>query len=324
LNLACGGRASEDEELPPVVKFQIGESVLDDDVALVVDHAAGSDTLTAEAMQANLDRLNNLFPDIMSDPEQATAIRREIVRQFVLERALLAEAQTRGITADQSLVAQRIEGYRSQFPSEEAFEADLAERSVSRSEMQDQIASEVVRDRLLVDVGSEIADPDSAAVEAFRDKLAIRVTAQHILFLVEEDERAARVRKVAERVLDSARSGIDFAELARRHSEDPGSAMLGGELPPFRTGEMVQPFEEAAFALREPGEITEDLVRTAYGYHIIRLVDRARDALVDPDSAARLLRAQMERETRSDYMDSVLERTTVHLNPRFLPNDIVS
>ena len=75
----------------------------------------------------------------------------------------------------------------------------------------------------------------------------------------------------AQGILQQLRDGADFAELAKEHSDDPGSAVEGGELGFFKRGMMVPEFEEVAFSL-EPGE-TSDLVATSYGFHIIKVTD---------------------------------------------------
>ena len=100
--------------------------------------------------------------------------------------------------------------------------------------------------------------------------------ASHILFST-EDEDEASVRARAETVLAQARSGADFAELAREYSDDEGSAAVGGDLGLFGLGRMVPEFEEAAFAM-EPGEIS-DLVRTQFGFHIIKVVEKQESTL---------------------------------------------
>jgi len=93
------------------------------------------------------------------------------------------------------------------------------------------------------------------------------VDAAHILLLVNDSSEDAEVKQRAEEVLKLAQSGQDFAELARKYSEDSGSAEQGGHLGAFTRGQMVPEFEAAAFALK-PGELS-DLVRSQYGYHII-------------------------------------------------------
>src|SRR5262249_39976595 len=89
------------------------------------------------------------------------------------------------------------------------------------------------------------------------------------------DEAAVeKVKTEAEQALASLKSGGDFAALASQRSDDPGSKSQGGDLGFFGRGQMLPPFEEAAFALQEPGQLS-DLVRTTYGFHIIRLEERA-------------------------------------------------
>ncbi|MFQ5877390.1 MAG: peptidyl-prolyl cis-trans isomerase [Acidobacteriota bacterium] len=110
--------------------------------------------------------------------------------------------------------------------------------------------------------------------------------ASHILFRVAPDASPSEVEKIeakARDVLRRARGGEDFAELARENSED-GSASNGGDLSFFGRGQMVKEFEEAAFTLAV-GEIS-DLVRTGYGFHIIKVTD-ARDPRTVPFEEAR-------------------------------------
>ncbi len=98
-----------------------------------------------------------------------------------------------------------------------------------------------------------------------------QVKASHILIKAEaesSDEVKEEKRAFAEKLLVDLDEGADFAELARKHSDDPGSASRGGELGFFTRGTMVAPFEEAAFTLK-PGELS-GVVETSYGFHIIR------------------------------------------------------
>lgn len=98
-----------------------------------------------------------------------------------------------------------------------------------------------------------------------------RVSAAHILIKTDSrsDEEAA---ELAQDLHARALAGEDFAELAKAFSED-GSASKGGELGFFQRGKMVRPFEDAAFALTSPGDMS-DPVQSQFGYHIIVLRDR--------------------------------------------------
>ena len=98
-----------------------------------------------------------------------------------------------------------------------------------------------------------------------------RVRASHILLNTGGKDEAA-VRKQAEELLAKIKGGADFAALAKQFSEDPGSKDKGGDLDFFPRGQMVPEFEQAAFSLQQ-GQISE-LVKTQYGFHIIKVVDK--------------------------------------------------
>ena len=98
-----------------------------------------------------------------------------------------------------------------------------------------------------------------------------QVRASHILLKTEGKDEAA-VRAQAEDVLKKAKAGADFAALAKQYSQDEGSAPNGGDLDYFGRGRMVPEFDAAVFAM-EPGQIS-DLVKTSFGFHIIKLADK--------------------------------------------------
>ncbi|WP_162408958.1 peptidylprolyl isomerase [Acuticoccus sediminis] len=119
-----------------------------------------------------------------------------------------------------------------------------------------------------------------------------QVTASHILVETEDE---------AKDIIKQLDDGADFAELAEENSKDPGSAQKGGSLGKFTRGQMVKPFEDAAFAL-EPGQITEEPVQSQFGWHIIKLEDRSE---VTPPPLTQVAGQIQQLLVRDAYIDAV-------------------
>jgi peptidyl-prolyl cis-trans isomerase D len=128
-----------------------------------------------------------------------------------------------------------------------------------------------------------------------------QVRASHILFKTEGKDEAA-VKAEAEKVLQMAKAGTDFAELAKKYSQDESNAKLGGDLDYFTRGRMVPEFEAAAFGA-QPGLLPE-LVKTSYGFHIIKVVDRKAGATRTLDDVKNQIRDQLIGERAQRLADT--------------------
>lgn len=152
-----------------------------------------------------------------------------------------------------------------------------------------------------------------------------QVLAEHILKLTVNPHTRAPYSddvKAAQKVsIDSIytllKAGADFADMARRESQDPGSAKRGGRLDWFGRGQMVKPFEDTAFALAN-GEISEP-VESPFGYHIIHRLDwKGLDSEADMRQHIKSLIAQDERSLmprRAKY-DQLARKYNSHVNQK--------
>jgi peptidyl-prolyl cis-trans isomerase C len=214
-------------------------------------------------------------------PDRRDEIFRGILDQLVAYHVLAQESKARKFAVNEAEVEARIAAIRKQFSDEEAFKRALAQRNLTAEELRADARIDLAISRMLeTEIASkltvpakDVADYYAQNPDQFEQPESVR--ASHILLRVPENADEAtktKVRAEAEDVLRKAQSGGDFAVLAREHSQDPGSAAGGGELGFFPRGQMVAPFEAAAFAL-QTGAIS-DVVETPFGFHIIKLHER--------------------------------------------------
>ena len=126
------------------------------------------------------------------------------------------------------------------------------------------------------------------------------VQVAHIMVRMPQDAPQDKIANAEGRIMEVKRmlmNGESFDSMAMKYSEDPSTANKGGLLPWFGTGKMVEPFENAAFELENPGDIAGP-VRTNYGFHLIKLVDKKE--LPTLEESRRELSKKVRRDSRAD------------------------
>lgn len=216
--------------------------------------------------------------------------------KIVEKRLLMKAAKKKGIHVEDAEVDSIAQMQYERAGGEEAFVKYLEDNGVSQdfflSEIRDQAVIQTYLQKIVEEEQPVSEEQVQDAYQAFlRDTL---VTVQHVLLLTRDKSNAEKtaIQKKMQSILMEAKSGKDFAELAKEYSEDPGSKDKGGYYYDFRRGTMVKPFEHAAFTV-PVGEIS-DVVETRYGYHILKVINRG------PKSGTlEELRPQLEKEIRS-------------------------
>lgn len=207
----------------------------------------------------------------------------ELLNGYIDRIVLWQEARAAGMTVPDSTHAWYLNRFEEAFGGPERVEATLSQFGITRDELESVIRRDLLVRQLIekrIAPGIEVTE---AEARNFYDNNPEQFTsgeqvhARHIIILTkpsDSDSVLAQKRDKLQDILARARSGEDFAELAKNYSQGP-SAQNGGDLGFFSREQMVAPFAQAAFAL-EPGEIS-DVVETRFGYHIIKLEER-RDA----------------------------------------------
>ena len=206
---------------------------------------------------------------------------RGVLDQLIDDRLLLQESLSRRISVPEAGIDAGIAELRTRFPSEEAFAEMLEFRQMTLAMLRTDVRQGLQVDAMLeLELAAEVAVTPQQVTEFYEDnpsefEQGERVRASHILIgFPENADDAAReqARVLALGVLIEVNVGEDFAALAKRYSDDPGSGPNGGDLGYFERGQMVGPFEDVAFSL-VPGQ-TSHLVESPFGYHIIRVLDK--------------------------------------------------
>lgn len=269
----------------------------------------GDSMILASELDEQIERRRAMGEPVPTDSAALDAVRRAELEALINELVMLQAAERDSIIVPPQDVEGQTEATVQEqvrrFGTRAAFEEALAREGLSLEQYRAVIARNArraaVRQRFLATVERDRTPPPvpDAELRAFfeerRGELGSRPAtiefAQVVLSPEPSDSAMARARAEAESILAELDAGADFATLARRHSDDPGSRQQGGELGWFRRGRFVPDFERAAFNLR-PGQHT-GIVETSFGLHIIK-VERARG----PERLARhiLIRPELTAE----------------------------
>jgi peptidyl-prolyl cis-trans isomerase C len=277
-------------------------------------------------MKVDFDRLIKNMELRANQPipaERRDELYRKALDELVTYTVLSQETRARKVNVTDAEVDSGIQQMRAQFPTEEAFKKALEARGMTLEKLKADTRIDISINKMVDAEVSSQPPPSDAEVRDFYDKNPDKfkqdetVRASHILFRVDENADAATKKKAmdeAQSVLKQARGGADFAELAKKHSAD-GSAQQGGDLNFFTKGQMVPPFDQAAFAMK-PGEIS-DIVTTQFGYHIIKVTDRRPAASVPFDQVSgrikEFLTEQQKQQKADGFIQSLKQRAKIEV-----------
>lgn len=240
-----------------------------------------------KAVDTYIEYLKNIDPTYVpeEDTEDYTALEINILDSLIVLEVLENYAGKNNVTITQEEIDASYKNIVDSYESEKAFEADLADKKISKSFLQGQIEDQVLRDKIFADITKDVAVTDEEARQYYDEnretlfKVEEQVQVSHILIkfdVAEGEEVTDEIKQQAYdeimAVKDKIESGWDFAELAKTYSDDTATAEKGGDMGFITKGQTVEEFEKAAFALKV-GEVS-DIVETTFGYHIIKLTDR--------------------------------------------------
>lgn len=314
LLMGCGSGSSANSDTTDV-PYQVGESLSDSTLAIVVSSEYGTDTLSARNYQRQMKMAMRRQRPSQRSGNQMQQTHRRLIRGFARQHALRGEAKAQDIQADTAQVSARLSKLKQRYKSEEQFQKQLARNNLTVDSVRSMLADRFRQRSLQQQMAENFEEPSTEEVESY-SKENRRVRAQHILLKVGQnapESQVDSVRQAAQVLVDSAQmANVDFSELARRHSQGP-SASEGGDLGFFSRNQMVEPFSEAAFALSDSGDVASEPVRTQYGFHVIRLTNPGEP--METAKARRQMTQERQKQALEDQINALLEKVTVRTNP---------
>lgn len=238
-----------------------------------------------EAAQRNLDP---------NDPK----LRETILNQLIEEKLLYAQADLDSITVKDEQVTETLDNQirymTQQYGSQERIEQiygmpiEKIKRNL-RDDTRKSLMAQMVQQKKFGDLQVSRKEVEEF-FDQYKDSLGVVPEKYDISHIFQNPKTGERIKKkahdLAVMILDSLKKGADFAELAKKYSDDPGSASQGGDLGFAKRGVFLPEFEATAFSLA-PGQIS-GIIETQFGYHIIQLIERrgesvhARHILIKP------------------------------------------
>jgi peptidyl-prolyl cis-trans isomerase SurA len=255
---------------------------------------------------------------------QVQRAEREFLDQLILRRLQLQYASQLGITASENEINAALKDVltRNNFTQEQLTDL-LTREGLTLQDYKDRLREQIVLARLMNQAVRSRVSVDASEVEAYykahQDEFnqPAQVKVRHIFFRIEPGSARPQVEAVygrATRVLQEARDGGDFINLARLYSED-ATAANGGDLGFIKRGQALPAFEEVIFTMKE-GDISE-VIRTANGLHIVKVETFSKGSdrpfsEIKPEIERRLLQDKMERRFQ-DWTTELKDRAFIEI-----------
>jgi len=306
LGIGLGGRA--DARVVEKIAAVVGDAVL---LGSEVEEKAAP--LLAEVAR---------MPDPGKRAARAAALRREVLERLIDDELILQQATELKLTITSEQVDASIEEIKRQNNiNDDQLREALRGQGMSMAAYRADLKKQLLRFRVInIAVGSRVTISDDDVKAYYERHLKsganIQVRASHIFVAIPDGADAAAVAEKqahAQKLMERAQAGEDFAKLAREASDDPATRAEGGDLGYFGKDMLPKAIEEMVFAMKV-GEVRGP-VRADRGFHVIKLIDRkTKDPKpldeVKDDVRMQLRQKEMERQTKS-YLAELRKKTLV-------------
>jgi parvulin-like peptidyl-prolyl isomerase len=306
--VACGGGGSDDVPSNAIAVVGGGETIT----------KAEFDRLLDQARQSYKDS-KRPFPKAGTD--EYVQLRDQIVQYLVRRAQFKAEAEERGIEISGEQIDKRLDQLIQQYfqGNKKRYEAQLKKNGVSNEQVRSDIEAQLVQEELFKDVTKDVEVTKAEMLKYYNEnKQQYSTPAQRDIrhILVKKNQRALAVNLASQ-----IRDGANFAQLAKRYSQDPGSKRVGGRLE-ISKGQTVPPFDKVAFSIRT--RAVSDPVKTQFGWHVIQALAAVVPAKTTPfKDVQQAIRQQLLQDKKSKettkYVEQLQKSDDVEYQVGFAP-----
>ena len=244
---------------------------------------------------------------------QLKEIKKTVLETLINRELLFQESRKTGIHIKEEVIQDQLESVKKRFPNQAEFKKALKQMKLIENDVKSQIGRALaIRELINKQIIQKIVITDQESrvsydtrPEAFKQPEQVR--ASHILAEVkpnaDKSEKSKAMEKI-KKVQKQLGEGEDFAGLAKKYSDGP-SKTKGGDLGYFKRGQMVKPFEDAAFAL-EPNQVS-DIVETDFGYHLIKVFDKRPGRVLPYEEVAQRINKYLAKEKEKKEINVYIE-----------------
>ncbi|MDY6854175.1 MAG: peptidylprolyl isomerase [Thermodesulfobacteriota bacterium] len=217
---------------------------------------------------------------------QLQDFKEKTLEKIIGRELLLQESQKKKIMIDDAKVNEEFMALKKRYESEDDFKKSLSANKLTEAGLKDRLKKSMAIKKLVDQLFTQKVNITETEIKSYYEKQPQlfkkpeMIHASHILIKVDpkaDEAKKSEARTKIEEIQQRLKKGEDFSALAKELSQCPSNAK-GGSLNYFSRGQMVKPFEEAAFSLK-PGGIS-DVVETRFGYHLIKVVDKKAETTI--------------------------------------------
>jgi len=269
----------------------------------------GKDTVTQSQFDALLDQAKRSYkvqkrPFPKPGTTEYQTLKNQAVQYLVQRSEFSQEAGKLGVTISDKEVDDRLAQIKKQYfgGNESKYQKQLKAQGLSETQIRDDVKAQLISEKIFKKV-TESAKVTDADVKKYYDQHRSQygVPEQRVIAHI-----LVKKKELADKLYTEIQNGANFAKLAKKYSQDPGSKNLGGKLTVSK-GQTVAPFDQTAFLMRT-GQVSHP-VKTEFGYHIIKALGPIKEAKTTPFSQVKeSIRQQLLQQKKNDLMTKWVDK----------------